>query len=91
MSCLYCGALIGILFDLFRLLHLPFRSRLPHALLDGLFYACAGAMAALGLLYINGGVPRAYALFGVLLGALCWQAGLSRCLRDILRRHQTKK
>ena len=87
----YGGLLIGILYDVFRLLRLPFRSRLLNGIFDALFYAGAGALAALCALALNGGIPRFFVVFGLFLGAFLWQISLSCWLRTKLLRYKAQK
>ena len=63
----------GLTYDAVRLLRLPLGpGRWKDAAFDLLFYACAGAIAALALFYANGGAIRLYALCSIALGALAY-------------------
>lgn len=90
--CLYGGALIGLAYDVFRLLRLPFgKGRWKDALFDLLFYAAAGCMAGLTLFYANGGVPRLYALFSIALGAAAYLRTAGVFTARLLRAPQREK
>lgn len=86
LGALYGGLVIGVLYDVFRLIRLPFsRVRLIVGILDALFYAAAGVVAALTLLYVNGGSPRIYLLGGLALGAFLYVRFVSRLFSAILK------
>lgn len=70
---LYCGMLIGLIYDTLAFLSLPL-SRCPAALaaVDMLFYALAGIAAALALLYATQGRLRLYALLLIAAGAFLY-------------------
>ncbi len=68
LGALYGGMVIGLVFTFFRPLHALFSGRIAHGLLDGLFYALAGIIAALTLYRIDGGRLRLYTAAGILLG-----------------------
>lgn len=85
LGTLYGGLLIGILYDLFRLLRLPFSGRFMTGLLDALFYAAAGVVAAAVLLYVNGGAPRVYLFIGLALGAFLYLRFVSRLFGALVR------
>ncbi len=79
LGALYGGLVIGLLYDVFRLFRLPFsKLRLVVGLLDALFYAAAGVVAALTLLYVNDGAPRIYLFLGLALGAFLYVKTVSR-------------
>lgn len=79
LGALYGGLLIGILYDAFRLLRLPFlKIRLAAGLFDALFYAAAGVIVALTLLLVNGGAPRVYLFLALALGAFLYLRFVSR-------------
>ncbi len=72
-GCFVTGLAVGMLYDVFRFLRLPFpASRLRDAFFDILYYAAAGALCALALYELNGGSPRLYALAGFALGAFAY-------------------
>ncbi|HWS29364.1 MAG TPA: spore cortex biosynthesis protein YabQ [Clostridia bacterium] len=82
---LYGGLVIGILYDVFRLLRLPFhKHRLVTGFIDALFYAVAGVIAALTLLYVNGGAPRVYLFAGLALGAFVYIRFVGRLFNSLL-------
>lgn len=85
LGCLYAGILIGIVYDLLRLLCFPFRSRVLSEVADGLFYCLACCIAAFALLVLNDGRVRFYALCGLLLGAFLYLRFPSRLFRGMLR------
>ncbi len=82
-GCFTAGLAAGMLYDLTRLLRLPFPvSRLRDAFFDALYYAAAGALFALALYELNGGSPRLYALAGFGLGAVAYIKTVSAALDD---------
>jgi spore cortex biosynthesis protein YabQ len=85
LGALYGGLVIGILYDLFRLLRLPFhKHRLVTGVIDALFYASAGVIAALTLLYVNSGAPRVYLFAGLALGAFVYIRFVGRLFNSLL-------
>ena len=72
-AALYSGLIIGILFDLFSLLHVPFKNKWVHALIDAAFYSVAGALAGMSLLFINGGTVRLWLLLVMAFGAFTYR------------------
>ncbi len=85
LGALYGGLVIGIVYDLFRLLWLPFRKhRLITGFIDALFYAVAGVIAALTLLYVNSGAPRVYLFAGLALGAFVYVRFVGRLFNSII-------
>lgn len=77
-AALYGGLLMGALYDALRPLRLLFKGRFWNGLLDAIYYALIFCLAALTLLYVNGGVPRAYLLLGMCLGAYFYARLVSR-------------
>lgn len=69
LGAVYGGMVIGLTYTAFRPLHALFPGRIAHGILDGLFYAAAGVIAALTLYRIDGGTLRLYVLAGLLIGA----------------------
>ena len=67
-TAIYGGLIIGAVYDLFRLLRIPFASKWVQGGIDLLYYAVAGAIAAMTMLYINGGMLRMYIFLGLGLG-----------------------
>ena len=56
---LYCGTLIGLMYDIFAFIRLPFNeNRIIDAALDIMFYIFAGIAAAAALLYADSGRIR---------------------------------
>ncbi|MEG1548118.1 MAG: spore cortex biosynthesis protein YabQ [Clostridia bacterium] len=84
LGAVYGGIIIGILFDLFRLLHLPVRARWLHTVIDVLFYAASGAAASLMLLRLNGGAPRLYIFIGFAIGIFAYQRTISALIRAVI-------
>ena len=94
LGAIYAGLLIGMLYDAFALLRCVLKRPWLIGLADGLFYAAALCLAALCLLYLNGGRPRLYALAGMLGGALFYRGTAGRLTRDLcgwLKRVRHKK
>lgn len=83
LGALYGGLVIGVLYDVFSLLRLPLRAKLAINLVDAFFYAAAGIVAALTLLYINGGAPRLYAFLGLAFGAFIYRRFVSKLFRAL--------
>ena len=60
---LYCGTLIGLMYDIFAFIRLPFNeNRIIDAALDIMFYIFAGIAAAAALLYADSGRIRLYSI-----------------------------
>ncbi len=86
LGALYGGLVIGVLYDLFRLLGLPFsKLRFVRAVFDALFYAAAGIAAAVTLLYVNGGAPRLYLFLGLALGIFVYARFVGRLFSALFR------
>ncbi len=79
-AALYAGLLMGALYDALRPLRLFSGGRLWNGILDGMYYGLVFCLAALTLFYINGGVPRAYLLLAMCLGAYVYNRLVSRFL-----------
>lgn len=63
------GIVIGVLYDVFRLLRKMFgMGRFFTALMDLIFWLCATVIAGLSILFFAGGELRAFLLLGMLLG-----------------------
>ena len=90
LGTIYGGILIGVLYDVFRLLRIPFRSVIIIGILDALYYALAGALFAVMLLIINEGESRLYTVIGALIRALSEQYFVSALIRDTLCRLKNK-
>ncbi len=70
---LYCGTLIGFIYDILAFLRLPFNeNRFVDAALDTVFYILAGIAAAAALLYADNGRIRLYSLVFIAAGALVY-------------------
>ena len=77
-----CGLLMGIMYDIFGLLHKPFKSTVTAGLIDLLYYAAATALAALTLLYINCGTLRLYLFAAMALGIYLYARFPGRLIRS---------
>lgn len=84
LGAIYGGLIIGVLYDVFRVLRLPFRSKWIVGILDALYYIAAGILAALVMLTINGGRLRVYAIAGLLVGAIVYIKFVSGLLIDLV-------
>ena len=84
LGAIYGGLIIGALYDVFRILRLPFRSKWVIGILDALYYIIAGGLAALVMLTINGGRLRIYAIAGILAGAFVYIKFVSALLIDLV-------
>jgi len=92
LGSVYGGMLIGIAYDIFRLIRLPFGGhRIIDATLDLLFYALAGIIAATTFIRINGGSPRLYALAGIAIGIFAYLKTISTIIIGIIDRIRAKK
>ena len=84
-TCLLCGGMIGLLFDLFRV---PRRIFPPSPTLtvvtDLCFFTASALLTAVTLFHANGGVLRGFELFGLLLGFLGYLLTLSKLLLPCL-------
>lgn len=90
-GCFVTGLAVGMLYDVFRLLRLPFRkTKLRDAVFDLIYYAAAGALCALALFELNGGSPRLYALAGFALGAFAYIKTMDDVINAAVRRIQGK-
>lgn len=93
LGALYGGTVIGLVFTAFRPFHALFSGRIAHGLLDGLFYALAGSIAALTLQRIDGGTLRLYTVSGILLGVFLELRSIDAllcALAEKLRSHRRK-
>lgn len=81
LGAVYGGMVIGLAYSAFRPLHALVSGRIAHGILDGLFYAAAGVIAALTLYRINGGTFRLYVLAGILAGVFLVQRSLDVLFR----------
>lgn len=85
LGTLYAGIIIGLEYDLFRIMRLPFRSMFVIAFFDFAFYALAGISYAFMLLRLYDGAFRLYTLFGAAIGVFCEQFFFSAFIRRGLR------
>ncbi|MBQ6704051.1 MAG: spore cortex biosynthesis protein YabQ [Clostridia bacterium] len=69
-AALYCGLVIGGMYDVFWLLRAPFSSPWITGAIDLAFYAAAAFLAAAAMLYINCGIFRLYIYLA--MGAGIW-------------------
>lgn len=81
LAAVYCGLVMGILYELFGLLRRPFKGPFMLCILDLLYYAAAAALAALSLLYINCGRPRLYLIGGMTIGIYLYARFPGRLIR----------
>lgn len=83
--CLLCGAVLGFLFDLFRIPRRLYRVGVGWTLVwDLLYFAVAGGLTVYTLFSANAGVLRGYELIALLLGFSGYQFLLSRYLLPFL-------
>lgn len=93
---LYCGIVIGALYDVFRLIRMPFGNPWITGLIDLLYYAVAACIAAVTMLYINCGTFRLYIYLAMGAGILLYRrfpgrlikAGAEKFTKKQLRRKQ---
>ncbi len=90
LATIYGGILIGVLYDVFRLLRMLFQNVIIIGILDALYYALAGILFAVMLLIINDGEFRLYTVIGALIGALSEQYFVSALIRDTLCKLKNK-
>ena len=81
LAALYCGVLIGALYDAFTLLRLPFKSWWIIGVFDFLYYAAAVFIAAITMLYINCGTFRLYIYLTMGGGILLYRRFPGRLIR----------
>lgn len=89
LYCIRCGIIIGILYDLFRIIR---RSNHPvlTGIADSLFGICAIAMAGLTFLYCDNGNLRFYSFFGMFLGAAIYQKYPGKLIRTSIAKLHRK-
>lgn len=90
-AAVYCGLCIGVLFDIFSVLHAMFEHVWVHSLLDAVFYAAAGAVAGAALLFINGGEIRLWLLLIIAAAAFLYRFTASALIRVLLKKLRPKK
>lgn len=81
----YCGVVLGILYDLFRLLRLPFSSSWAAGIIDALYYAAALMVTWGFMLYINCGTLRIYIFVFIGLGLLLYTCCARRFIGEIAK------
>lgn len=80
------GILIGILYDVFRLLRIMFgMGRFFTALMDLAFWLCATVIAGASILFFAGGELRGFLLLGMLTGGGLYLGVVSPLLRALAR------
>ena len=72
LASVYCGILIGFVYDVFYLFRLPFKNLWLIGVIDILYYICAACMAAAAMLYINCGTFRLYIYLAIGSGILLY-------------------
>jgi len=87
---LYCGVVLGMLYDLFRLLHLPFSNPWAAGVIDALYYAAALIVTWGFMLYINCGTLRVYIFVFIGLGLLLYTRFAGRLIREVAARIKAK-
>ena len=80
-AALYCGILIGAMYDVFTLLRLPFKSPWITGVFDLLYYMAAVFVAAAAMLYINCGTFRVYIYLAMGGGILLYRRFPGRLVR----------
>jgi spore cortex biosynthesis protein YabQ len=90
-AAVYCGLCIGILFDIFAILHSPFKNVWVHSLLDAIFYAAAGVIAGSALLFINGGEIRLWLLLIIAAAAFLYRFTAGALFRALIKKLRPTK
>lgn len=80
-AALYCGILIGMLYDVFCILRMPFKSPWIMGIFDLLYYTAAVCVAAAAMLYINCGTFRLYIYIAIGLGILLYKRYPGRLIK----------
>lgn len=95
LAMLYAGVVMGMVYDLFRMIRRLFCNRIVDAIVDALFVIAALAIAAFAMLIATGGAMRFYSYVGLLTGFALEQISIShlffRCwhtLRDKWRKRK---
>lgn len=73
----YCGVVIGIIYDIFRLLRRLLLYRAVQIVLDVFFVIICVALTAFAMLLATNGEIRGYLFLGLIAGALLQQWSLS--------------
>ncbi len=66
---IYGGFAIGVVYRIFTLIRMFLKNKWINAVIDVVFYAIAGTIAAFTLLMINGGELRLFILLAIAFGA----------------------
>ena len=84
----YAGIVLGVLYDVARLLRLTATRRITGHLTDGLFVLCAGVVSMAAFYAATGGALRLYGFACMALGAALeqWALGLPICKLIVNRR-----
>ena len=89
---LYCGTLIGLMYDIFAFIRLPFNeNRIADTALDVMFYIFAGIAAAAALLYADSGRIRLYSIMLIAAGVLIYCRYPMRMCGARIRQNLAKK
>lgn len=81
LAALYCGLVIGALYDVFGLLRIPFKNKWADGIIDGLFYVAAGVLSAFLILLTTDGRPRLYVLLSIVLGVFIYLKSIGALFR----------
>ncbi len=91
LAALYCGILIGAVYDVFTLLRLPFKSPWIYGVLDLLYYIAAVCLAGAAMLYINCGTFRLYIYLAMGMGILLYRRFTGRLVRLCMEKFTKKQ
>ncbi len=84
MGAVYSGMVLGVLYDFFRLIALPFYSKWVLGAFDALFYIIAGIFTAAAFLELTDGVLRLYVFLGMALGLSSYIFSVSYLLTALI-------
>lgn len=84
MGAVYSGMVLGVLYDFFRLIALPFYSKWVLGVFDAVFYITAGIFTAAALLELTDGMLRLYVFFGMALGLAAYIFSVSYLLTALI-------
>ncbi len=95
-AALYCGIVIGAIYDIFSLLRKPFANPWIIGVIDLAYYALAAVLAAGAMLYINCGTFRLYIYIAMGMGILLYRRfpgrllklGMEKFTKKLLRRER---
>lgn len=90
-AALYCGIAIGVLYDLFSLIRLPFKSPWVAGALDAAFYGVAMIFAAITMLYANCGTFRLYIYLTIGGGILLYRRYPGRLIHMVTAKFTKKQ